>query len=50
MGNGELVDETVDQRQGLVGVLSTLSESDWDTPSLCAGWRIREIVAHITMP
>ena len=22
----------------------------WDSPTLCAGWRVREVVAHITMP
>ena len=22
----------------------------WDQPSLCAGWRIRDVVAHVTMP
>lgn len=22
----------------------------WDSPSLCAGWRVREVVAHLTMP
>jgi len=22
----------------------------WDAPSLCAGWRTREVVAHMTMP
>ncbi len=22
----------------------------WDTPSLCVGWRTREVVAHMTMP
>ena len=22
----------------------------WDAPTLCAGWRVREVVAHITMP
>ena len=22
----------------------------WDQPTLCAGWRVREVVAHITMP
>jgi uncharacterized protein (TIGR03083 family) len=22
----------------------------WDGPSLCAGWRTREVVAHLTMP
>ena len=22
----------------------------WDEPSLCEGWRTREVVAHVTMP
>ncbi|MDE9366396.1 maleylpyruvate isomerase family mycothiol-dependent enzyme [Luteipulveratus sp. YIM 133132] len=22
----------------------------WDRPSLCEGWRVREVVAHVTMP
>src|SRR5205085_8138861 len=22
----------------------------WNTPSLCEGWRVREVVAHVTMP
>ena len=22
----------------------------WDQPSLCAGWRVRDVVAHVTMP
>lgn len=34
----------------LAGVLDTLSDVGWDTPSLCAGWRVREVVAHMTMP
>lgn len=38
------------QRTGLVEVLDERSEAEWDKPSLCEGWRIREVVAHITMP
>jgi uncharacterized protein (TIGR03083 family) len=30
--------------------LDRLPESGWDTPSLCAGWRVREVAAHMTMP
>ena len=30
--------------------LDPLPEPGWDTPSLCAGWRVREVVAHMTMP
>jgi hypothetical protein len=42
--------ETVAQRAALVQVLELLSAAEWDPRSLCAGWRIREAVAHITMP
>lgn len=31
-------------------LLEALPASRWDTPSLCEGWRIREVVAHLTMP
>ena len=33
----------------LADVLDGLGEAAWDTPSLCAGWRVREVVAHMTM-
>jgi uncharacterized protein (TIGR03083 family) len=31
-------------------VLATLRPGQWDAPTLCAGWRVREVVAHTTMP
>ena len=34
----------------LADLLTPASPAQWDTPSLCAGWRIREVVAHLTMP
>ena len=34
----------------LADLLESLPESEWETPSLCAGWRVREVVAHMTMP
>jgi uncharacterized protein (TIGR03083 family) len=34
----------------LAELLDTLSLERWDTPSLCEGWRVREVVAHLTMP
>jgi len=34
----------------LAGLLSTATDTTWDTESLCAGWRVREVVAHMTMP
>ena len=33
----------------LAELLATATEAQWDTPSLCAGWRVREVVAHMTM-
>jgi uncharacterized protein (TIGR03083 family) len=38
------------QRGQLATVLEALPASGWDQPTLCAGWRVREVVAHITMP
>lgn len=33
----------------LADLLDAASDAQWDTPSLCAGWRVREVVAHMTM-
>ncbi len=38
------------QRRELAAVLDGLSARQWDAPSLCAGWTIRHVVAHLTMP
>ena len=35
---------------GLADVLAGLTPEQWEMQSLCAGWRVREVVAHITMP
>ena len=37
------------ERQDLAGLLDGLSDVQWDTPSLCAGWRVREVAAHLTL-
>ncbi|MEU9864928.1 maleylpyruvate isomerase family mycothiol-dependent enzyme [Streptomyces sp. NPDC047971] len=37
------------ERRELAAVLATLTEAQWDAPSLCAGWRVREAAAHMTM-
>lgn len=34
----------------LADVLASVDRSGWDKPSMCAGWRVREVVAHVTMP
>jgi len=38
------------ERLELAAVLAGLPGESWDTPTLCAGWRVREVVAHMTMP
>jgi uncharacterized protein (TIGR03083 family) len=38
------------ERQAFSEVLAGLPEPDWEAASLCEGWRVREVVAHMTMP
>ncbi len=38
------------ERTDLAEVLAGLPEDDWDKPTLCTGWRVRELVAHMVMP
>ncbi|MGY1703738.1 maleylpyruvate isomerase family mycothiol-dependent enzyme [Geodermatophilus sp. SYSU D00697] len=38
------------ERREQVALYSSLSPQQWDAPSLCAGWRVREVLAHTTMP
>jgi uncharacterized protein (TIGR03083 family) len=33
----------------LADLLEAASDAEWDTASLCAGWRVREVIAHMTM-
>ena len=35
------------ERAALVDALAQLPATDWDSPSLCAGWRVRDIVGHL---
>lgn len=38
------------ERRELADLLAGLRDEDWGSPSLCDGWRVREVVAHLTMP
>ncbi|GAA2834643.1 maleylpyruvate isomerase family mycothiol-dependent enzyme [Kribbella solani] len=38
------------ERTDLAELLAALPEADWDKPTLCDGWRVREVIAHLTMP
>ncbi|CCH87241.1 conserved protein of unknown function [Modestobacter italicus] len=35
---------------GLADLLGSAPDQTWDAPSLCAGWQVRHVVAHVTMP
>lgn len=38
-----------EQRLALADLLDGLSDTDWEQPSLCSGWRIRDVAAHVAM-
>jgi uncharacterized protein (TIGR03083 family) len=38
------------ERRAIADVLAGLTPAQWDSPSLCKGWRIREVAAHLLMP
>lgn len=36
-----------DERADFAALLATLSPQQWEEPTLCAGWRVRDVVAHV---
>ncbi|MGY1832254.1 maleylpyruvate isomerase family mycothiol-dependent enzyme [Geodermatophilus sp. SYSU D01180] len=50
-GDGQqLQDWTARTYDGLADLLDSGTPGTWDAPSLCAGWRVRHVAAHVTMP
>ena len=37
------------QRMNLAALLEQLPAGDWRQPSLCAGWTVRDVAAHLTL-
>lgn len=37
------------ERRDLTDFLETLEPEQWDTRSLCSAWRVRDVVAHLTL-
>ncbi|AOP48234.1 maleylpyruvate isomerase family mycothiol-dependent enzyme [Streptomyces lydicus] len=37
------------ERRELADLLDALPDEQWDAPTLCAGWRVREVAAHMSM-
>lgn len=42
-----LMDLAYEERSDLAAFLSTLKAEDWHTESLCAGWTVKDVVAHV---
>ena len=38
------------ERRDQAEILAGLTEEQWNAPSLCEGWRVKEVVAHTTLP
>jgi uncharacterized protein (TIGR03083 family) len=37
------------ERQAVLELLQDLPAAEWDAATLCAGWRVRDVVGHLTM-
>ena len=48
--DGVLENHITSELANLADVLAPLDHEAWGTPSLCKGWTVREVVAHLTMP
>jgi len=48
--NADLSGAIAEEYRALADLLEASGPAVWDAPSLCEGWRTREVVAHMTMP
>jgi uncharacterized protein (TIGR03083 family) len=46
----ELREAVAAERGEQAELLADLRPEQWDAPTLCEGWRVREVIAHTTMP
>jgi uncharacterized protein (TIGR03083 family) len=46
----QLLAAIADERRSLADMFSTLTDAQWATPSLCSGWTVREVAAHLLTP
>lgn len=44
---GDLSDLATAERRDLADYLDTLTEQQWQRPSLCPGWTVRDVVGHL---
>jgi uncharacterized protein (TIGR03083 family) len=45
MGTWEMIDA---ERSELADLTDALTPEQWDAPSLCTAWKVRDVVAHVT--
>ena len=45
-----MMDLIAAERRALADALDGLSTAQWHAPSLCAGWTVAHVAAHLTMP
>jgi uncharacterized protein (TIGR03083 family) len=43
-------EDIAEEYGALADLLEAAGNEVWESPSLCEGWRTREVVAHVTMP
>ena len=48
-GQVAMLDDVAAERCSLADQLEDLTEAEWAAPSLCAGWTVHDVVAHLTM-
>ncbi|GAA4819229.1 maleylpyruvate isomerase family mycothiol-dependent enzyme [Actinomycetospora corticicola] len=44
-----MLDDVAAERVALADDLEDLTDEQWATPSLCAGWTVRDVAAHLTL-
>lgn len=44
-----MLDDVAAERMQLADELESLTPQQWATPSLCPGWTVRDVVAHLTL-
>jgi uncharacterized protein (TIGR03083 family) len=42
-------DAVADTRLRLADLLDDISPAEWEAPSLCAGWRVRDVAGHVSI-
>lgn len=43
----DLSELATEERRDLADYLDTLTEEEWEQPSLCPGWSVRDVVGHV---